>query len=102
MNDREESSRCLLVARGDTTEVFDFEEEALDEIAFAIECVIAADLRRGFPGRDDGNRILRFDRVTKCFGIIAFVAKHVLGWELSDKRLGLCMVTRLTRRQNKA
>jgi hypothetical protein len=38
--------------------VFDFQEEAFDEVSFAVEDIIAFDLRRGCSGRDDGNSAL--------------------------------------------
>jgi hypothetical protein len=45
VQDRDEGSGSLLVAGGDAPEVLYLEEEALDEIALAIESIVAIDLR---------------------------------------------------------
>jgi hypothetical protein len=45
VEDGDEGSGGLLVASGDTSEMLNLEEEAFDEIALAIEGVVALDLR---------------------------------------------------------
>ncbi len=69
----------MLVACSDAPEVFDFEEEPLDEVALAVEGVVAGDLRGCGSGRDDGDGILVGDGVAERFGVVAFVAKDVVG-----------------------
>ena len=96
MNPGKEISSQLVVARGDSTKVFEFVEEALDEIAFAVERVVACTLHftvglgrnhRGDPSPREG--------VEQRIGIISLVAEEGV-------RVGVfaCQVVILTRRQH--
>lgn len=82
--------------------MLDLEEEALDEIALAIEGVVARHLRRCSPRRDDGNGVLGADGLAKCLGIVALVAKDVLSRDVGDEGLGLAIVARLPWGQEEA
>lgn len=82
--------------------MLDLEEETLDQVALAIEGIIAGGLRRGFPGRDDRHGILSVDGVAERPGIVALVAKNMLCRDVGDQRLGLGEVAGLTRRQDEA
>ena len=82
--------------------MLDLEEEALDEIALAIEGVVARRLGRCFPRRDDGNGVLGADGFAKCLGIVALVAKNVFSREIGDEGLGLGIVARLPWGQDEA
>jgi hypothetical protein len=90
----------LFVACCDAPEVFDFEEEALDEVAFAVERVVAVDLWGGGSGRDDCDRVLSGDDIAERFRVIAFVAEDMIGWQIGDQSLGVGVVTGLTGREN--
>lgn len=82
--------------------MFDLEEEALDEIALAIEGVVARYLRRCFPRRDDWNSVLGTDSLAQSFGIVALVAKNVFRRDVGDEGFGLGMVARLPWSQDEA
>ena len=66
-----EIGKQLIIARGDTTEVLEFVEEALDQIAFLVEVPIT-DMRPAavMPGRDDGHGSGVKDGVVKVLGIV--------------------------------
>nr|AAX11188.1 putative axonemal protein [Magnetospirillum gryphiswaldense]CAJ30082.1 hypothetical protein mgI439 [Magnetospirillum gryphiswaldense MSR-1] len=82
--------------------MFDLLEKTLDEVALAIEGVIARNLRRRFPGRNNRDGILSVDCVSERAGIVAFVGKNVFCRNIGDQCLGLCIVTRLAWRQDEA
>ena len=64
-------------------------EEALDEVAFAIECEIACplDLAIGL-GRDDGSDPPAGEDGDEGIGIVALVANQGFGLGVFDERLG--------------
>ncbi len=80
--------------------MLDFEEEALDEVALAIEGIIAGNLRGCFSRRDDGGGVLAVDGVAERLGIVAFVAQDIVGGKVGDQGLGLGEVALLSWRQD--
>lgn len=78
--------------------MLDFEEKPLDEVAFAIEGVVAVDLWRGFPRRDDRHGPQALDGISESSGIIAFIAKDIVGGKVFDQGFGLGEVAGLSRR----
>ena len=92
----------MVVACGDAPEVFDFEEEALDEVTLAIEGVVASDLRRCFPGWDDRDGIAALDGFAKRFGIVALITQDIVCGQVGDEGFGLGDVALLSRRQDEA
>ena len=65
--------------------MFDFVEEALDEVALLIEGVVAGVVRRCCSGRDDRLGLLGLDGLTEGVGIIGLVPQDVAGGKTSDK-----------------
>ena len=96
----EEVAGGLFVTCGDGPEVFDGIEEALDEIAFGVECevAVALGLAIGFwrDDRFDGAHFKAFD---EAVGVISLVGDHGPGFNLSRQRLGLCDVMGLAARE---
>ncbi len=82
--------------------MLDFEEEALDEVALAVERIVAGYLRGCFSGRDDRHGALACDRVAQMRGVVAFVAKDVLGREVGDQAFGLGDIAGLAGCQDEA
>lgn len=82
--------------------MLDLEEEALDEVALAIEGVVARHLRRCSPRRDNGNGVPSADSLAESLGILALVAQNVVGREVCDEGLGLGIVARLPWGQDEA
>jgi len=80
--------------------VFDFQEEPLDEVALAVERVVAGYLWGGRSGRDDGERVLFGDGVTQGLGVVTLVAENMVGGQIGDERLGLGVVAGLTGRED--
>lgn len=90
----------MLIARCDASEVFDFQKEPFDEIAFAIKGVVAGELRRRFSGRDDSDGALFDDGLAKRFRVVALVTKNMLGRKTVDQGLGFSVIACLSRRKN--
>jgi hypothetical protein len=67
----------LVISGGDPAEVLELAEEALDQIAFAIESLAETGLpfAIGFGG-NVRHRALRFDQVANSIGIISLVGKN--------------------------
>jgi len=87
----EEVSRELVVARGDTSEVLELVEEALDEVALSVE--LGRD--RALPisvalCRDVRTRAVRRDHLHDGFGVVAAVCDGVGGWAqpIEQRRYG--------------
>ena len=80
----------FLVACGDASELLDVIEEALDQIALAVESIIAIafDFPIGF-WRDDGDAGAQFKAVNEAAGVIAFVSQKGFGLYLGGQRFGL-------------
>ena len=95
-----ESIGELVVARRDGPVLLEFAEEALDEVALAIEGKI------GFAGlaaigfrRDDGRDAALSERRDQRVGVIALVGEECVRLDLIEQRHRLCDVVRLPRRQ---
>jgi len=85
-----EISGSFFIACGDASELFDKLEETLDQIALAIERVIA--LAFGFAirlGRNDRPYLAHFEAGDESVGVIAFVREDRLGFYLGQKCFGL-------------
>jgi hypothetical protein len=94
-------SRQLVVARGDGTKVLEFIEEALDEIALAIEREIAGRWRLtvGF-GRDHRGDVSLGKIVAERIGVVGFVGDQSLRIDLCEQRLRASQIVSLTRREH--
>jgi hypothetical protein len=93
--------REFVIAGGDAPEVLELAEEALDQIAFAVEHLAEArfPFAIGF-GRDVGNRALRLDQVSYAIGVISFVGEDDGSRIETVKQAERCRsVVGLTRRQ---
>ena len=76
----EEVSGELVVAGGDAAEVFEFVEEALDEVALAVELGIDGSLPLAVAlGRDVGGGAVSDQEVENGLGIVAAVGDGVAG-----------------------
>ena len=70
--------------------MFDFVEEALDEIAFAVEREIAEALDDAVCfRRDDGFGATGFDETDNDFAVIAFVGQHVFCGDILQEQFCL-------------
>ena len=90
----------FLVARGDTSELFDVIEETLDQIALGVEreVALALDLAVGLWRND------HFDRAylkagNEAIGVIAFVAEKGSRIDLGGQRFGLGNIVGLPARE---
>jgi hypothetical protein len=81
--------------------MLDLQEEALDQIALAVECEVTMQLGRGCSGRDHGDGALFGDGIAKRFGIVAFVAQDMLGGQTFDQSFRLGDVAGLARCEDK-
>ena len=92
----------MFVARGQSPEVFDFQEETLDEIALAIEGIVAENLWRCLSGRDDGHSALLANGLPERLRVVAFVAKDIFGRQTRDQGFGVGVVAGLSWGENKS
>lgn len=77
MDHGEEVGGELVVAGGDATEVLQFGEEPLDEVAVAVEALAEAGLPSAVAFRRDvGRGALFLDQLTDTVGIIRLVREH--------------------------
>ena len=96
MDASEEVACGFLVARGDAPEVLESIEEALDEIAFAVERVVA--LALDFPvrlGRDDGPDRPDIERGDEAVAVVSLVTDQSLRLDLRGQMFGAGDVMRL-------
>ena len=100
MQSGEKIARGLLVARRDGSKMFDYIEETLDEIAFAVEreIAIAFEAAIGF-GRDDYLDPARRQAIDEAIGVISFVGEQGFGLDKRRERLGLADVVHLPARE---
>lgn len=90
----------LVVARCDGAEFLQGAEEALDEVAFAIEGEVGITRLLGIGLRgDDGRDVARFECLDQGFGIVALVGDQRVGLDRLEQGLGLGDVGGLPRRQ---
>ncbi len=101
MNSSEKISGEFVVARGDGSKVLEFIEEALDEIAFAIEREIAIplDLAVGLR-RDNGGDFPLVQRVYKRIGVEGLVAEQGIRLDVFNQRLRANEIMSLTWREH--
>ncbi len=100
----EEVSGELVVARGDAAEVFEFIEEAFDEIAMAVERGIDRALGLAILlGRDMRARAVRSDERDDGFGVVAPVGDGISGrGQAGDERRHASLVGGLARGHQEA
>lgn len=100
MNESHESGAELVVAGGDTPELFEPVEEALDMVALAIECLgpTEALLAPDHVG-NVGDGAARLDVNAQAIGIIGLVGDDDgAAGEIAQERLGTGQIVRLSRR----
>ena len=101
MDGGEEIALGLVVARGDGAKVLEFVEEALDEIAFAVEheVALAQDLAIGLWGNHGGDLALA-ESVDQRISVVSLVADQGLRIGAIDQRLGASQIVGLSWRQH--
>jgi hypothetical protein len=103
LNCGEEISGELIVTRGDAPKVLEFVEEALDEVAFAVEREVAFALGLAVGlGRDHRNDVARREGIDERIGIIGLVGNAGLRIDVFQQRLCASEIVRLSRRQHQA
>ena len=97
---RQKSLCELVVAGGDGTVFFDLLEEALDEIALAVEGEVgfALDFAIGFR-RDHGRAAALLDRLEEGIRVVALVGDDRFGLDFGQQTLGLRDISDLAGRQ---
>jgi hypothetical protein len=97
----EKISGEFVVARGDGTEVLELIEEALDEVAFAVECEIACplDLAIGL-GRDNRGDSSLGEGADEQVGVVRLVANQSVWVGVLDQRLRASKIMRLSWREH--
>ena len=101
MNERQEGFGLLVVARGDTPEVFHASEKTFDQIAVPIEMTIEAALGDSIGARrNHGLRARRFDHGNKVVGIVTLVGNYGLCRQVFDRLGGTVDVGNLTGRED--
>lgn len=86
----------FVVARSDGAEVFEFVEEPLDEVAFAIQGEVRLSRLDAIGlGRNDRHDPPLLKGVDQGIGVIGFVGQERPGIDLIQQRLGLTDVGRL-------
>jgi hypothetical protein len=100
----EEIPRGLIVARSDATDLFEFAEEILDQVACLVERLIKRAGRCSvLPRRDDGGFSgLRQRLEDALVGIVGFVGDQHLGGHLRQQRIGADEIMGLSRGQQEA
>jgi hypothetical protein len=97
----EEVGGELVVAGSDAAEVLQLREEALDQVALAVEALAEA----GFPapvalGRDVGRGALVLDQLADAIGVVGLIRQHDGSRdEMVEQRVGDLPVMRLPCRQ---
>jgi hypothetical protein len=101
MNCGKEISCELVISCGDGAKVLEFVEEALDEVAFAIEREVAMPRRFaiGFWGNHRGDASLR-ERVRQRIGVVSLVAKQGTRIDTVDQLLCASQIVGLPRRKH--
>ena len=97
MDTGQEVSAELIIACGDATKVFEFIEEALDQIAFAIksEIAVARCLSVGLGWNDRGD-VSPVESVDERVSIVRLVAEQSLRFNTIEQRLRAGKIVRLT------
>jgi hypothetical protein len=94
----------FVVARGDGTELFEFAEEILDQVALFVEFAIEFTRRQAvWSGRDDGGFASRRQRVEdSAIGIEGAICDQQVGGHMRQQRISPGQVVRLSRGQQQA
>src|SRR5262245_50327909 len=80
--------------------VLDLIEEALNEVALAVECEVAvADFFSVGLRRNDRRDVARFEPLEERVGVVALVSNHGVGREVFEQRLGLRYIVNLPGRE---
>jgi hypothetical protein len=101
LNRGEKISGEFVVARGDGAKVLEFIEEALDEIALAIERKVASprDLSVGLR-RDHRGDLSLCESIEQCIGIVSLVAEQGLRVGPFEQRLCASQIMGLAGREH--
>lgn len=96
LNGAEESVCQFVIAGGDCPETLEFAEEALDEIAFAIESEVgfALDASAGVVGNDRGDSAL-IQLFDQGIGVVSLVGEKGFRLDLFEQGCCLCQVVSL-------
>ena len=101
MDSGEEISGEFVVASGDGAEVFEFVEEALDEVAFAVEREIARPLGLTIGlGRDDRSDSPLVEGANERVGIVRLVANQGIWVGVLDQRFRASKIMSLAWREH--
>ena len=101
MDAGEKVSGEFIVARGDGTEMLEFVEEALDEVALAVEREVAVALGRAVGlGRDHRGDAARGEIFDQRVGVESLVGEEGLRIGVLEQRRSGGEIVRLTRRQH--
>src|SRR5215472_7707311 len=94
----------FVVAGGDGTELFEFAEEILDQMALFVEFAIEFTRRQAvWSGRDDGGFASRRQRVEdSAIGIEGAICDQQVGGHMRQQRISTGQVVRLSRGQQQA
>ena len=100
MNAPEKILRELVVTCGDGTKVLEFIEEALDEIALAIECEVAGPWRLavGLWWNHRSNVALS-ERVEQRVGVVGLITNQGMRIGIVEQQLGASQIVGLPRRE---
>ena len=83
--------------------MFDFVEETLDEIAFAVEREVAESLDDAVCfWRDDGFGATGFDETDNGFAVVAFVGQHVFCGDILQEQFCLGAIGDIARSEDEA
>ena len=101
MNSGKEISSELVVARGDGAKMLEFVEEALDEIAFAVECEVAIPRRFaiGF-WRYHGGDLPPVERIDQRISVVSLVTNQGHWIDAVDQGLGAGQIVGLPWREH--
>jgi len=101
LNSGKEIPSKFVVARGDGAKVLEFVEEALDEIAFAVECIVACalDFAVGL-WRDHRGDFALGESVDQRIGVVGLISEQGAWIGAVDQRLRAGQIVRLPRRKH--
>ena len=101
MNSGKEISGKFVVACGDSAEVFELVEEALDEIAFAVERVVACPLHFAVGlWRDYRGDFVLGESLDQRIGVVGLIGEQGAWIGAVDQRLRAGQIVRLPRRKH--
>lgn len=101
MDERQKGQGQFVVARGDTPEMLDASEEALDQIAVSVEMAIEVALGESIGTRRDNSLCTcRLDFRNEVIGVVALVCNNGVRWQILDGLGRIFDVGNLTGRKN--